>query len=343
MKSNIKQNKQELQQNPTENKIVRFDWAIKNLLRNKANFDILEGFLSELLKEQIIITEILESEANKDTEDAKFNRVDMLVKTATGEKIIVEVQTASEWDFWHRILFGTSKVITQYIEQGNPYENITKVISVSILFFELGSGKDYVYKGITEFKGVHNNELIQFNQRQVESYLNKGYEFPSDIFPTYYLIQLNKFANIIKDKFDEWVYLLKNEAIKSSFTAQGVMSASKKLDILKLPKVARQSYDKFMENISFEASLARNHHIELDISKKIGIKEGVEIGIKKGEEIGIKKGEELGIKKGVEKGMHNKALEIAKKLLDVLDDGTIAIKTGLSVAEVRDLRGICNP
>ncbi len=27
-------------------KLVRFDWAIKYILRNKANFDVLEAFLS---------------------------------------------------------------------------------------------------------------------------------------------------------------------------------------------------------------------------------------------------------------------------------------------------------
>ncbi|WYD79654.1 MAG: hypothetical protein V8K32_10085 [Candidatus Electrothrix gigas] len=43
-------------------KLISFDWAMKKLLRSKANFDILEGFLSELLKEDIHILEILESE-----------------------------------------------------------------------------------------------------------------------------------------------------------------------------------------------------------------------------------------------------------------------------------------
>jgi hypothetical protein len=41
---------------------IRFDWAIKRLLRNKANFGIPEGFLSELLGEDIKIDSILESE-----------------------------------------------------------------------------------------------------------------------------------------------------------------------------------------------------------------------------------------------------------------------------------------
>jgi len=65
-------------------KHIRFDWAIKRLLRQKANFGILEGFLSELLKEDIRIIEILDSESNKETEEDKYNRVDILVKDSRG-------------------------------------------------------------------------------------------------------------------------------------------------------------------------------------------------------------------------------------------------------------------
>ena len=55
--------------------IVRFDWFIKYMFRDKADFEILEGFLSELLKENITILEILESESNSDQKDDKFNQV----------------------------------------------------------------------------------------------------------------------------------------------------------------------------------------------------------------------------------------------------------------------------
>ena len=48
----------------TEKRIIRFDWAIKTLLRDKANFDILEGFLTALLKEEIRVVSLLESESN---------------------------------------------------------------------------------------------------------------------------------------------------------------------------------------------------------------------------------------------------------------------------------------
>ena len=59
-----------------QRKLISFDWAIKRILRSKANFDILEGFLSELLFEDITILEILESESNQEQRDDKFNRLD---------------------------------------------------------------------------------------------------------------------------------------------------------------------------------------------------------------------------------------------------------------------------
>ena len=45
-------------------RLVRFDWAMKNLLRNKANYDIVEGFLCALLENNDLeVIEILESES----------------------------------------------------------------------------------------------------------------------------------------------------------------------------------------------------------------------------------------------------------------------------------------
>ncbi len=65
--------------------LIRFDWAMKKLLRDKANFDVLEGFLSELLSEDIVIKKILESEGNKEEENDKHNRVDIFVEDTKGE------------------------------------------------------------------------------------------------------------------------------------------------------------------------------------------------------------------------------------------------------------------
>lgn len=75
-----------------KNQIIRFDWAMKRLLRNKANFSVLEGLLTTLLGEKIIIQRLLESESNQENEYDKYNRVDMLAEDSKGELILIEVQ-----------------------------------------------------------------------------------------------------------------------------------------------------------------------------------------------------------------------------------------------------------
>ena len=108
-------------------KLVRFDWAMKRLLRNKANFDILEGFLSELLHEDFKIKQILESKGNNETEDDKINRVDILVENEQSELVIVEIQNTREADYFQRMLYGTAKVIVEHIAGGQPYSQVKKV------------------------------------------------------------------------------------------------------------------------------------------------------------------------------------------------------------------------
>ena len=83
--------------NSNENQIIRFDWAMKRLLRNKANFSVLEGLLTTLLGEKIIIRRLLESESNQEDEYDKYNRVDMLAENSKGELVLIEVQNNNEY------------------------------------------------------------------------------------------------------------------------------------------------------------------------------------------------------------------------------------------------------
>ena len=100
-----------------KDKYIRFDWAIKRLLRNKANFGVLEGFLTVLLGEKIQIMEILESEGNQQREDDKFNRVDIKARNSKDEIILVEVQNTRELYYLERILYGVAKAITEHYPQ----------------------------------------------------------------------------------------------------------------------------------------------------------------------------------------------------------------------------------
>ena len=146
-------------------KLISFDWAIKKILRSKANFAILEGFLSELLFDDIKITDILESEANKNAIDDKFNRIDIKVKNARDEIVLIEIQYNRELDYLQRMLYGSSKVIIEHIKESEPYAKIVKVISINILYFDLGVGDDYIYKGTTSFIGLHNHSQLYYLYR----------------------------------------------------------------------------------------------------------------------------------------------------------------------------------
>ena len=160
--------------------LVSFDWAMKRLLRQKANYVVLEGFLSELFREDITILSFEDSETNKSDEADKYNRADLLVKDSKGHLVLVEVQYDSEMDYFQRMLYGTSKLITDYLNAGEPYDQVKKVISVNLVYFDLGQGKDYIYRGKTDFKGVHFQDSLELSQKQKKHF---GIQCVSDIYP----------------------------------------------------------------------------------------------------------------------------------------------------------------
>ena len=252
-------------------RLISFDWAIKRILRSKANFEILEGFLSELLApdKDIKIVKILESESNKEEARDKLNRVDILVEIVPGDVVLIEVQFNTELDFLQRMLFGTSKVITEYLAEGDSYAKIKKVYSVNILYFDLGQGEDYIYRGTTDFVGIHNQAPLQLTTRQKNLYHK---ELIRDIYPEYYIIKVNNFDDLAKNTLDEWIYFLKNEEIKSDFKAKGLIKAKKTLDILKLSEEERAAYKRHQENRHYQASMVESSYGE---GKAEGREEGI--------------------------------------------------------------------
>ena len=137
---------QKSEQMPNNHKHIRFDWAIKRLLRQKSNFGILEGFLTELLNFDVRIQEILESESNKIDEYDKYNRVDILAKDHRNQLILIEVQNERQHDYFHRMKYGQAKLISENISEGDTYDQVKNVYSVNIVYFELGQGLDYIYR-----------------------------------------------------------------------------------------------------------------------------------------------------------------------------------------------------
>jgi predicted transposase/invertase (TIGR01784 family) len=297
-------------------KLISFDWALKRLLRSKANYEILEGFLSELLKEEITILEILESESNSIYKDNKYNRVDLKVKNWKKEIIIIEVQYEREFDYLQRILFATSKIITEHLSLGDGYSAVTKVISVNILYFDFGVGKDYIYHGKTSFRGIHQQDELQLNSQQKEMF-NKQESY--EIFPEYYIIKVAQFDDIAKNSLDEWIYFLKNEEIKNEFQAKGLEKAKEILDIMKLSEAQRLAFDKFIDNRRSQSSMLQTSFIS---------------GKAEGKSEGIAEGEAKGEAKGITKGITKIAKALKQKNMDLKSISEIS---GLTIKEIEKL------
>ena len=244
---------------------IRFDWAMKRLLRNKANYAVLEGLMYSLLNEKFVIKRFLESETNQQSENDKFNRVDILAENEKGELTIFEIQNTRELTYFHRILYGVSKVITDYIDLGDDYDKVRKVYSINIVYFTLGQAKDYVYHGKTVFQGLHNpKDILRLSNRQSEVFF--GDDIPKgettlrevgDIFPEYYLLCVDNFDKLAVNNLDEWVEFLKTGEIRDEAMAPGLSDARKCLDLDKLSVAEKRDYVRHMENLRYQRSVLK--------------------------------------------------------------------------------------
>ena len=260
--------------------LVSFDWAIKRLLRSKVDFVILEGFLSELLKVEVRIKSLLESESNKIDKYDRHNKSDLLCENDRGELIIIEVQFHREIDYFQRMLYASSKVITEYIAAGEKYAEVKKVYSVNILYFDLGQGDDYLYKGITEFRGLRKNDRLRLFPSQIKKF---GTEYPSDLYPEYYLLKVNNFDDVAKNSLEEWVYYLKNSELPpKNITARGLDKVKERLKYDDMDATQKKEYDQYLETLHVSESAIETARYEGSLEKTFEFiisshKEGLEL------------------------------------------------------------------
>lgn len=263
-----------------DNMYIRFDWAIKNILRDKANFGILEGLITVLLGEEVKIEELLESESNRENDSDKFNRVDIKARNSKGHIIIVEVQLTRQLYYLERILYGASKAITEHIKIGEKYDQVKKVYSISILYCDYGKGDDYVYHGETRFTGIHTGSDLLVNTKEDGVIVP---HYPREVFPEYYLIRVNEYDKIPDTPLDEWLQYLKTGNIREDTEAPGLQQAREKLRVLSMDRKERAAYDAHIDNIMVQNDV-------LDTARDEGREEGLAEGIALGREEGREEG-----------------------------------------------------
>lgn len=304
-----------------KDRYIRFDWAIKRLLRQKANFDVLEGFLTVFIGEEVKIVEILESEGNQQTPDDKFNRVDIKARNSKGEIILVEVQNTSELYYLERILYGVAKAITEHIHLGDTYKEVKKVYSISILYFDIGKGADYLYVGQNKFIGVHTNDQLVITAKEKGALVQKS---PAEIFPEYILVRVNEFDKVAVTPLEEWVAYLKSGVIKENTTAPGLQEARKKLQYYSMTDAERYAYDEHLNAVMIQNDVLGN-------AREEGLAEGRAEGLTQGRAEGLTQGRAEGraeAKKDIVKSMLSNGLSVEQA----------AKYSGLTIEEVESIK-----
>jgi predicted transposase/invertase (TIGR01784 family) len=253
---------------------------------------------------QVSIVELLESESNQDNREDKYNRVDIKAKDSHGEIIIVEIQLTREWYYRERILCGLSESVMGHISLDKRYNQIKKIYFINILYFDLGQGKDYLYRGKNTFTGVHTHDTLQVNTK--EDRLIR-YRTPESIFPEYYIIRVNEFNSLAKTPLEEWIDYLKSGRIKEDTKTPGLQEAREKLQYLTMSREDRLAYDRYIDAIMVQNDV-------LDTAKLEGRAEGLAEVRAEGK------------------------LEIARNMKHAgLDMEQISLFTGLSVEKIEEL------
>ena len=307
-----------------KNKYIRFDWAAKYMLRSKADFAIFEGLINVLIGEKIEIVELLESESNQEHKDDKFNRVDIKAKDSQGRIIIVEIQQSRELDYLQRMLYGMAKTITEHMGRGKSYENVKKVYSINILYFDLGEGADYLYHGQTTLIGVHTKDTLQLTQHEQD---DLHVVTPEDVFPEYFVIRVNEFNQLAVTPLEEWLEYLKDEYIRPDTKVPGLMEARERLEYLKMSEEERRVYDNYLDTLVRDTDVMKTKLLEAEIQ-----------GRKQGEAKGMAEGLAKGLAEGRAEGKDEANRENARKMkADGMPFELISKYTSLSKEEIEAL------
>ena len=298
------------------------DVAFKKIFGDEQHKEILISFLNAILdfKEDKVIAslDIVSSSQVPKIEEMKLTILDIKAKNKAGEEFIVEMQKRDLYDFTKRSLYYTSKAYVEQLDISQNYNTLKKVYFIGILNFNMLENKEYISRHLILNKDTLSHDL-------------KDFEFT--------FIELNKFTKGLDDLetiLDKWMFFLKNATTLDFIPKQYEEIPEFNEAFLIATRYKWNKED--MRVYDWVAMKERDEENALRKARDTALAKGMEEGREEGMAQGIEKGIEPGIEQGREEGERNKAIEIAKNLLDILDDETIALKTGLTPSDIKNLR-----
>lgn len=296
----------------------KMDFVFKNIFGSEKNPKILISFLNATLKPKDLITsvEIKNTDINKDYVEDKFSRLDVKATTSNNEIINIEIQLKNEYNMIKRSLYYWSKLYSEQLNEGEDYSVLKRTICINILNFKYLKTRKF-HSGY-RLKEIYSNEELT-NVAEIHFIEIPKLEEGSDE----------------KDMLVAWIEFLKNpesEKVRSlEMSVEEIREAKDELIKMSNDDTQRELYE-------MRAKTLRDKISALNEAERKGIKKGREEGRKEGIEEGRKEGIEKGIKEGIEKGEKNKAMEIAKSLINLgLDKEAISKSTGLDLGEIEKL------
>ena len=284
------------------------DFIFKKLFGEKDDEIILLSFLNAILSKTYTepLTEIIiieNKELTKEMLEDKTGRIDVRAKTQNGEQIDVEVQLTDQNNMDKRTLFYWGKLFLEGIKQGEDYTPLKKVITINLVNFNYLETKDY-------------HSSFHLWEDSEKDYLL------SDVMEIHFIelpkFRKNKLENIKEGnkELNRWLSFLQQD-----------ISEERLEEIIKMDPAIKMAEEK-LEKLSHDPDTIALYRAREDSAHERANLIST----------GIRRGIEEGIQQGIQQGKHQRNIELAINLLDILDDETISQKTGLSVEEVKKLR-----
>ena len=257
--------------------LISFDYAIKYLLKDKGDYEIVEGFISALLKsygyKDVKIISLLDTESNKEDKKGKRSLADLVVEDEEHNKYIVEIERQYKDSFIHKACFNTSRLIVDHLGEQMDYMKIVKVFHISLLYFPVGKGA--IHHGQTIIREMETKEKLTVHIIDPET--KEIICDATDILPEYFFISVPLFNDRLEKEMDDWLYVLKYDNVPATYHSPYMKRVADKLSILKMTPEERESYAYYMKQVYSDRD-------ELQAAETRGEIKGIAIGIAKGRE-----------------------------------------------------------
>lgn len=280
------------------------DYGFKKIFGDEENTELLESLINDILglegEDKIKKIIFKNGELLPDSPDDRKAIFDLYCEDEKGSSFIVELQKVHQRHFQSRALYYTTFPIQEQGTRGSWDFQLTPVYFIGLLNFEVERFKN-------DKKYLHHGKITDIETKEVMyDELNMIYvEIP----------KLKKEKEELSNHLEWWLYVLQNlnrlQAIPQKLKGDIIEKAFEKAEFINLPKVEQ---DKYHKNLKVYRDLVNS----IDTARN--------------------EGEKKGLKKGIEQGIEQGKIEIAKNLLDILDNETIVLKTGLSIETIEKLR-----